>query len=152
VDGRGSGDVCNGVGIVMRIEVLGFLALAGCAASAPSTSGPAASPVNIEWRLVAVAGSPAGTGANGQPATLRLDDVGQRASGYAGCNQFSASYTLSGNALTFGPLAMTRMACATGDALERSYATALEQTTEFKVTSKGLELRRGSVLLAKFTR
>lgn len=128
------------------------IAIQGCAKAAPDGASPARSAVNIDWRLVAVAGAPAGNGANGQPATLRLDDVGQRASGYAGCNQFSGSYTLSGNSLTFGPLAMTRMACATGDALERSYSTALEQTTAFKVTSKGLELRKGSVLLAKFTR
>jgi heat shock protein HslJ len=136
----------------MRIEVLGFLALVGCAPSPPSNSTPPASPVGVEWRLVAVAGAPAGVGANGQPATLRLDDVGQRVSGYAGCNQFSGTYTLSGNSLSFGPLAMTRMACATGDDLERSYTMALEQTTDLKVASNGLELRKGSVLLAKFTR
>jgi hypothetical protein len=47
---------------------------------------------------------------------------------------------------------MTRMACADGSQLERSYTMALEQTTAFKVTSKGLELRKGSVLLATFTR
>jgi putative lipoprotein len=124
----------------------------GCAKASPEAASPASSVVNIDWRLVAVAGAPAGNGASGQPATLRLDDVAQRASGYAGCNQFSGGYTLSGNSLAFGPLAMTRMACAAGDDLERSYTTALEQTTEFKVTSKGLELRKGSVLLAKFTR
>jgi heat shock protein HslJ len=136
----------------MRSHLVVLVTLAACRSASPGASGPVASPVGVDWRLVAVAGAPAGNGANGQPATLRLDDVGQRASGYAGCNQFSGSYTLSGNSLTFGPLAMTRMACATGDALERSYSTALEQTTAFKVTSKGLELRQGSVLLAKFTR
>jgi len=47
---------------------------------------------------------------------------------------------------------MTRMACAQGDHLERRYTMALEQTAEFTVTSKGLELRKGSVLLATFTR
>ena len=136
----------------MRSQLVFLAALAACHSSNPGAGGPVASPADIDLQLVAVAGAPAGTGANGQPATLRLDDVGQRASGYAGCNQFSGTYTMSGNSLTFGPLAMTRMACATGDALERSYAMALEQTTAFKVTSKGLELRKGSVLLATFTR
>ena len=132
--------------------VVAAIVVQGCAKAAPEGASPASSAVNIEWRLVAVAGAPAGVGANGQPATLRLDDMGQRASGYAGCNQFSGTYTLSGSSLSFGPLAMTRMACATGDELERRYTMALEQTTALKVTSKGLELRKGSVLLAKFTR
>jgi len=136
----------------MRSQLVFLVTLAACHSSSPGAGGPVASPVGVEWRLVAVAGSPAGNGANGQPGTLLLTEVSARASGYAGCNQFSGSYTLSGNSLTFGPLAMTRMACAEGDDLERRYAMALEQTTELKVTSTGLELRKGSVLLAKFTR
>ncbi len=47
---------------------------------------------------------------------------------------------------------MTRMACGKGGELESRYTMALEQITEWKMTSKGLELRKGSTLLAKFTR
>ena len=36
------------------------------------------------------------------------------AGGNAGCNTFTASYTADGTALTFGPLAMTRIACEPG--------------------------------------
>jgi heat shock protein HslJ len=32
-------------------------------------------------------------------------------SGFAGCNRFRGTYTFDGGALTFGPLATTRMAC-----------------------------------------
>jgi len=110
------------------------------------------SPVGVEWRLVSIGGTPAGTGANGQPATLRLDETSGRASGYTGCNQFSGSYTLSGTSLTFGPLAMTRMACAQGGELESRFTMALGQATEWKMTSTGLDLRKGSTPLAKFTK
>jgi heat shock protein HslJ len=110
------------------------------------------SPVGIEWRLVSIVGTPAGTGANGQPATLRLDETSGRVSGYAGCNQFTGSYTLSGASITFGPFAMTSMACAQGGDLESRYTKALEQVTEWKMTSRGLDLRKGSTLLVKFTR
>lgn len=136
----------------MRIATFMLLALAACQPSNPYPTGPAGSPVGVEWKLSELGGSPAGTGANDMPATLLFDAVSGRASGYAGCNQFSGSYTLSSNSITFGPLAMTRMACAKGDDLERRYTMALEQTTELKVTSTGLQLRKGSTLLARFTK
>ncbi len=134
--------------------VLGLfiLATAGCSKSTPEGTSPMLSPVGTEWRLVAVVGVPAGTGANGKPATLLLEELSGRASGFAGCNTFSGSYTLSGSSIAFGPLAMTRMACATGGELESRYAGALEQATEWKMTSQGLELRKGSTLLARFTK
>jgi heat shock protein HslJ len=129
-----------------------LLGMQGCARSSPEGTSPMPSPVGVEWRLVSIGGTAAGTGANGQPATLRLDETSGRASGYAGCNQFSGSYTLSGSSLSFGPLAMTRMACAQGGELESRYTMALEQATGWKTTSTGLELRKGSTLLAKFTK
>lgn len=43
--------------------------------------------------------------------TLRFQTQGAL-SGSGGCNRFSGSYKLSGMALQFGPLAVTRMACA----------------------------------------
>jgi heat shock protein HslJ len=60
--------------------------------------------------------------------TLKLDtQSGQRrASGFAGCNRFSGSYTLHSGALTLGPLATTRKACAfDADRLERAYLDAM---------------------------
>ena len=134
----------------MRVAVCAIVLLAACQSS--GTPAPAASPIGVEWRLVELNGKAAGKGANGQPATLLLDTVAGRASGFAGCNRFSGHYTLTGAALTFGPLALTRMACATGDDLERSYTAALEQTTNLRVTSNGLELRADSLVVAKFAR
>jgi len=136
------------LGVALGLAV----AITGCSKASPEGTSPMASPVGIEWRLASVAGTGAPTGANGQPATLLLEAVSGRASGYAGCNTFSGTYTLSGSSLTFGPLAMTRMACANGDQLERTYTMALEQTTGFAMTSGGLELRKGSTPLARFTR
>ena len=126
--------------------------MAGCSNGAPEGATPMDPPTGVEWQLVSLGGTPAGLGANGHSATLLLDAVAGRASGYAGCNQFSGAYTLTSGALTFGPLAMTRMACAQGGELERRYSMALEQTTDWKVTAKGLELLRGSTLLARFTK
>ena len=136
----------------MRMEVVALMLLMACHSAPPGDPAPVASPVGVEWTLTSLGGQPAGKGAGGKPATLLLTDISSRASGFAGCNQFSGTYTLHGTSLAFGPLAMTRMACADGTNLERSYTMALEQTTSFKVTPKGLELRKGTVLLATFTR
>jgi heat shock protein HslJ len=43
-------------------------------------------------------------------ATLRLDPDG-RVSGSTGCNRFAGNYAYLPRTLTFGPLAVTRMAC-----------------------------------------
>ena len=136
----------------MRVHVGLLAALAACHSAPSGDPAPATSPVGVEWTLASLGGQPAGKGAGGKPATLMLTDISSRASGFAGCNQFSGTYTLTGTSLTFGPLALTRMACADGSELERRYTMALEQTTDFKVTSQGLELRKSSTLLARFTR
>jgi len=63
--------------------------------------------------------------------TLTLDTrSGQRrASGFAGCNRFSAAYELTSGKLTFDELATTRKACgAAADRLERAYLDALRHT------------------------
>ena len=49
--------------------------------------------------------------------TLRLD--GERASGSAGCNRYSASYALDGSKLSFGPIAATKMFCAADGVMEQ---------------------------------
>ncbi len=51
-----------------------------------------------------------------------------RVSGSSGCNRFNGSVTVDGKALSFGPLASTRMACPGPlDAQERAFFGALER-------------------------
>ena len=54
----------------MRIEFVAVLVLTACQPSNPYPTGPAGSPVGVEWKLAELNGKPAGNGANGQPATL----------------------------------------------------------------------------------
>ncbi|SFL35192.1 YbaY family lipoprotein [Shimia haliotis] len=57
-----------------------------------------------------------------------------RVSGSSGCNRFNGSVTVDGSALSFGPLASTRMACpAPLDAQERAFFGALERVAGFDV-------------------
>ena len=55
-------------------------------------------------------------------ATFTADTVG----GSTGCNRFTASYTVDGDAMEIGKIASTRMACPPpADAVERAYLAAL---------------------------
>ena len=60
-------------------------------------------------------------------------------SGFAGCNRLGGEYRVAGPLLSFGKVAMTRMACPSMQ-LETSFAAALERVAEWKVTGGHLEL------------
>ncbi|MBB5235282.1 META domain-containing protein [Deinococcus budaensis] len=63
-----------------------------------------------------------------------------RVSGSGGCNRLSGSVRASGDALTFGPLAVTRMACAPAvNAQEQTFLTVLG-TPGLRVNVQGLGL------------
>jgi heat shock protein HslJ len=93
-----------------------------------------------EWVLVALATEPVPAGRDHQPATLRLEASPGRAVGFAGCNRFSASYTLAGDSLRFGPATATKMACADGDELERGFLGALPAVSIYQATDSTLTL------------
>ena len=59
-------------------------------------------------------------------------------SGQSGCNHFSGGYMLTGEGLTFTPLATTRMACpASQMATENAVLDALAHTARFDIDSDG---------------
>jgi heat shock protein HslJ len=127
--------------------------LAACSSdSASTTSTPAASEApavgtaplptggaelaDTTWKLSGTAYDTAITEANG----ITLDFAAADASGNAGVNTYNASYTSSADgALTFGPIATTKMAGeqAAMDA-EAAYLEALQSVTAYSVNSQGL--------------
>jgi heat shock protein HslJ len=101
----------------------------------PDPFNPAATQLldNTSWALVSwkqADGSPRavpGTD-SGTPLTLVLSTAGgqRRANGFSGCNRFMGTYALKDGKLSLGPLAGTRMACATpASELEGPYLDAL---------------------------
>ena len=90
--------------IVASIAVTGLLT--ACTSVAPTTEPPSLD--GSAWVLSALPGHAV---LPGHTPTLRFE--GGRAAGSDGCNRYSASYTVSGPALTIDPAgAMTQMACA----------------------------------------
>jgi len=64
-----------------------------------------------------------------------------------GCNTFSGSYTVSGNTLSFGPLAGTQMSCGEAlDTQEQTFLSALGATRTYAISGPQLILYDGSGL------
>ncbi len=62
-------------------------------------------------------------------------------SGSAGCNNYFASYTLEGNAVTFGPAGATKMYCETPEGLmqqEAAFLSAIEKAASYRVEGRTL--------------
>lgn len=109
--------------------------------AAPSITG-------TRWVLEKLRGAPAGPGAGGQAPHITLQGAEPRVSGFAGCNQISGGYTLDGDQLAFGQMAMTMRACPEGMDLERELTKALEETRSYVTSDDILRLRdeHGSVV------
>jgi heat shock protein HslJ len=139
---------------VLAATALGLL-LTACAmprhpdseAAAPDPFNPAATQLldNTDWALADWKLKTGGTrdlpgGAGGDPITLVLStESGQRrASGFSGCNRYTGTYSLTDGKLGFGPLAGTRMACATpGGKIESAYLDALTH-----IEHSGVDMRK----------
>jgi heat shock protein HslJ len=76
-----------------------------------------------------------------------------RLSGFAGCNNFSGSYTLEGDQLKIGPVASTQMACAEpGSSVETAFHKALSGTLRYSVDGDTLTATNASGETLRFRR
>ena len=71
-------------------------------------------------------------------------------SGNAGCNDYNGPYEIDGDSISIGPLAGTRMACASEELSqqETDFLAALELATSFMVTGDRLDLLRDGGTIA----
>lgn len=105
----------------MRAAILALALVAACATEAPPAAeeAPAVHLSGTEWRRVD------DENANPHGATMAFSEHG--ASGYTGCNRWVAAVTQDGEALRFGDVGTTRMACGAGvqTATEQGFLAAL---------------------------
>lgn len=116
---------------------------------AAQAAAPAPPITDLEWRVVEVRGRPVETEISRGAPTLTLASAEGRASGFAGCNQFTGSFALSGSRLTFGALAMTRMFCDGRMELEEWYSRALGDVTNARISEGALELLAGDSVVVR---
>ncbi len=124
--------------VSFKMVVLGLaLVVAGCASqgvtgeaesvgeASTGTRGLAGS----AWRLEDLGGAEL---VEGSSATLEFPEEG-RVAGNASCNRFFGSVEISGDALRFGAMGSTRMACAEAvNRQESAYLKALEGAERFQ--------------------
>ena len=102
------------------------------------------------WRAIELAGlTVPAQDANREPHLML--EAG-RASGSDGCNRVAGPYNLQGEALTFGAMAGTRMACTGTAEIERRFQEALQGTSRWRIASNRLELYGTGKPLAVFER
>lgn len=93
-----------------------------------------------QWHITDVMGSGV---ADGAEVTLGFDADG-RAFGRAACNRFSGGYELTGEGVSFGPMAATKMACAPALMdIETKMFEALAQVRRFDFDDTGALLLIG---------
>lgn len=71
-------------------------------------------------------------------------------SGFSGCNQFSGTFLVDGESITFGPLASTRKMCQPDtNTTEQHLLKALQETVRFSISNKTVSLynSEGSAIL-----
>jgi len=90
----------------------------------------------------------------GTEITALFDEAGKVA-GSAGCNEYTASYAVEDDAISFGPAATTRKACAEPEGImtqENAYLAAIESATAYQIVGDGLSLTNADgVRVAAFT-
>ncbi len=100
--------------------------------------------LKAKWALQSLTGQSADLGSifGSKIPFLNFDTDAMRISGNSGCNNFNGPFSLgSGGKLSFGNLAMTKMACpGNGESL---FTSALNKVTSFKIDNNVLTLLEG---------
>ena len=95
---------------------------------------------NTYWKLTRLGDAAVNVVPRQREAHLVLDPESRRVRGSTGCNRLTGSYQLSGDTLTFGPMAGTKMACVEGMGTERLFLDGLQQVKRWKMAGQHLEL------------
>ena len=118
--------------------VTGLVILFSTVGCAQETMKPDVSLTNTYWRLVELNGAPVSPGEDKElHMILRGED---QVGGYAGCNHFTGSVTVSGEGVAFGPIASTRRMCAVGMQQEDAFLQALESAHRFDISGEDLAI------------
>ena len=107
-----------------------------------------------EWHAIEIDGRAAIPADVARRPSLQFVPDSNRVTGSTGCNRFTGPYTVSGSLLTFGTMAMTRMACLDSalDHQETAFAAALGTSTRYAIVADTLRLFSGSAMRLQFVR
>lgn len=92
------------------------------------------------WKLVRLDGAAVAVAAGRPEAHLVLASDALRVSGSGGCNRLGGGFEIDGDALRFGGVAATRMACPEGMEQEQRFLDVLSQVARYRIRGSHLEL------------
>lgn len=102
------------------------------------------------WLLLEVKGAIVQLSAGEKQPYILFQRQERRVKGYSGCNEFSGSYDLRGDALNFGLLAMTRRYCAgAAGEVERDFVDVLSKIRTFRIEGGMLLFLEGDKAIAR---
>lgn len=102
-----------------------------------SAKKPDVTLTNTYWKAVTISGE-AITVENKEPFVQFKDDGSTN--GHLGCNNFSGSYEVNEQALTFKPLASTKKMCVSQMDIEAAMSAALAATAKYSINGEQLTL------------
>lgn len=106
---------------------------------------------NTYWKALSLVGHQVVVPVGTREAHFVLHAEDHHVAGTGGCNQFSGSYVVSGDALAFSALASTMMACAEPAMTQEKWLTdALSQAKTWRITGEQLELLRDGAVIGTF--
>lgn len=108
------------------------------------SAGPPLILENTSWQASGINNGRGGVVSSATTQRVVAMFVEGKVSGSAGCNNYSASYEISGTQISFGAAMMTRRQCAEPEGImaqEQEFLQALEAVAQFRLTAEQLELR-----------
>ncbi len=110
--------------------------------AAQETMKPDVTLTNTYWKLVELNAAAVEPGEGKELHMILRGD--EQVSGYAGCNQFTGSVTVTGDGLSFGPIASTRRMCQNVMEQESAFLQALENAQRYSITGEDLAIENAN--------
>lgn len=88
-----------------------------------------------EWKILKISG----IGQLNSSPTMSFEKEDSKVNGFAGCNNYFSTFTISGNNLIFGPAGATRKLCP-DMSVENSFLKCLPNIARYEIVKKELYL------------
>ena len=127
------------VGVLLLVlAACGSDSKSGSSSNSTTTTKPGGDLTGVHWVL----SEDTDLGVPTTGVVVTADFADGRMSGNSGCNSYSASFKVSGDAMTLGPAAGTKMACPPAEsAVEQAYLERLSKVASYALSDSTLELK-----------
>lgn len=128
---------------IKKLVVISCILLSACQSNLLTTGSEKAAPEQLPligqpWQLITLTGKSVSLGESDKPLSIEFLTKNSVFRGFAGCNNYSGSFSYSNNTIEFGPAMATRKYCANFSAQESHYFTAISNAKYFIIKNQQL--------------